>query len=65
MPKPATPDARTMAEPAAYLDMPPARREAAIAHAALLSVTMQRVAAELPFTADADDFRRILIAESK
>ena len=45
--------------------MPPARREAAIAHAALLGVTMQRVAAELPFTADADEFRRILIAESK
>ncbi|HJZ34142.1 MAG TPA: hypothetical protein VKF35_23700 [Hyphomicrobiaceae bacterium] len=51
--------------PAAELDMPPERRSAAKAHAALLSETARRVAAELPLAADVDDFRRILIAEAR
>lgn len=51
--------------PAAYLTMPVDRRVAAQAHAAMLSATMQRVAAEIPFTADVDDFRRVLIAEGE
>ena len=45
---------------AAYLDMPPERRAAAKAHAALLSRTAGRIALELPFGADVDDFRRVL-----
>ena len=52
-------------EPAHYLDMPPERRAAAKAHAAMLSATMRRVSAEMPFTADVDDFRRVLTAEAK
>jgi hypothetical protein len=53
------------AEPAAYLDMPPERRAAAKAHAALLANTADRIARELPFSADVDDFRRVLVAEAK
>ena len=49
---------------AAYLDMPADRRAAAEAHAALLGATAGRVAAELPFNADVDDFRRVLVAEA-
>ena len=59
-PPPADPN-----EPAAYLDMPPERRAAAKAHAAMLGVTMRKLAAETPFQADVDDFRRVLIAEAK
>jgi hypothetical protein len=50
------------AEPAAYLDMPEERRALAKAHAALLAQAAGRVALELPFNADVDDFRRVLAA---
>jgi hypothetical protein len=50
---------------AAYLDMPPERRAAAKAHAALLSATAGRIARELPIGADVDDFRRVLTQEAK
>ena len=50
---------------AAYLDMPPERRAAAKAHAALLSRTAGRIALELPFGADVDDFRRALAEGAK
>jgi len=50
---------------AAYLDMPPERRAAAKAHAALLSVTAGRIARELPIGADVDDFRRVLTQGAK
>lgn len=50
---------------APYLDMPPERRAAAKAHAALLSRTADRVARELPMSADVDDFRRVLAQEAK
>jgi len=50
---------------AAYLEMPPERRRAAKAHAAVLSQTARRIAAELPLSADVDDFRRLLVAEAK
>jgi hypothetical protein len=52
-------------EPATYLDMPPERRAGAKAHAAMLSATLRKVAAEVPFQADVDDFRRALIAGAK
>jgi hypothetical protein len=52
-------------EPAAYLDMPAERRTLAKAHAAMLAETAGRVALELPFSADVDDFRRLLIAEAR
>ena len=50
---------------AAYLDMPPERRAAAKAHAALLSRTAGRIAVELPIGADVDDFRRVLTQGAK
>ena len=50
---------------AAYLDMPPERRSAAEAHAAILSAAAGAVASELPLSADVDDFRRVLVAEVK
>jgi hypothetical protein len=50
---------------AAYLDMPPERRAAAKAHAALLSETAGKIALELPIGADVDDFRRVLAEGSK
>ena len=50
---------------AAYIDMPPERRAAAKAHAALLSRTADRIARELPFGADVDDFRRVLTQGAK
>ena len=50
---------------AAYLDMPPERRAAAKAHAAVLSAMAGKVALELPLSADVDDFRRVLVAEAK
>ena len=52
-------------ETAPYLDMPPERRAAAKAHAAMLARTADRVARELPFGADVDDFRRALIQGAK
>lgn len=52
-------------EPATYLDMPPERRALAKAHAAMLAETAGKVALELPFSADVDDFRRVLVAEAK
>ena len=52
-------------EMAAYLIMPPERRAAAKAHAALLSKTAGKVAIELPISADVDDFRRVLVAGAK
>ncbi len=51
--------------PAGYLDMPVERRAAAMAHAAMLSATMRKLAAELPLTADVDDFKRVLQARGK
>jgi len=45
--------------------MPPERRTAAKAHAALLSRTADRVARELPMSADVDDFRRVLAQEAQ
>lgn len=65
MPKSRTFAAAEPGEPAAYLDMPAERRVAAKAYASNLSATMQTLAAELPLTADVDDFRRVLIAEAK
>ena len=59
------PPATDTHEPAAYLDMPPERRAAAKAHAAMLSATMRRMVAEIPFGADVDDFRRVLTEEAK
>ena len=53
------------AETAAYLDMPPERRAAAKAHAALLSQAAGRVALQLPIGADVDDFRRVLVHGAK
>ena len=53
------------ASPAAGLEMPPERRRAAKTHAGLLSATAAKVAAELPLSADVDDFRRILAAEAR
>ena len=52
-------------EPAGYLDMPPERRAAAKAHATMLSATMRKLAGEIPFQSDVDDFRRSLTAEAK
>jgi hypothetical protein len=63
---PKQPQSQTAAdEPAAYLDMPPERRAAAKAHAALLSRTAGRIALELPMSADVDDFRRVLAEGAK
>jgi hypothetical protein len=50
---------------ASHLDMPPERRAAAKAQAAMLSRTADRIARELPFGADVDDFRRALIQGAK
>jgi hypothetical protein len=50
---------------AAYLDMPPERRAAAKAHATLLARTADKIARELPMSADVDDFRRVLVEEAK
>ena len=49
---------------ARFLDVPPERRAAAKAHAALLAQTADRIARELPFVADVDDFRRVLVEEA-
>jgi hypothetical protein len=64
--KPSSPSATPVGEDVAVnLDMPPERRATAKAHAALLSRTAGKVALELPFSADVDDFRRVLVAEAK
>jgi hypothetical protein len=55
----------TEAEPASHLDIPPERRTLAKAHAAMLARTARRVALELPFGADVDDFRRVLASGAK
>jgi hypothetical protein len=66
MPDAKTPPAAAAAtEVAAYLDMPAERRALAKAHAALLAATAGRVALTLPFNADVDDFRRVLMQEAK
>jgi len=66
MPSPkAPPAAPASEEPGAYLDMPPERRAAAKAHAALLARTAGKVALELPIGADVDDFRRVLVQGAK
>lgn len=65
MAKAPAPAAAASGEPAAYLDMPPERRAAAKAHAAMLAQTAGKVALELPISADVDDFRRVLAAEAK
>jgi len=61
----ASPAAPAGEDAASYLDMPPERRAAAKAHAALLSRTADKVARELPMSADVDDFRRVLAQEAK
>jgi hypothetical protein len=61
----ATKSAPAPDDAAAYLDMPAERRALAKAHAATLSQTAGRIAIELPFSADVDDFRRVLAAEAK
>ena len=48
-------------EPAHYLDIPPERRAAHKAQAALLSQTAAKVALTLALAADVDDFRRVLV----
>ena len=65
MPSSKAPTAAPAADAAPYLDMPPERRAAAKAHAALLSRTADRVARELPMSADVDDFRRALAQGAK
>jgi hypothetical protein len=52
-------------EPASHLDIPPERRALHKAHAAMLAETARRVALEVPFGADVDDFRRVLAAGAK
>ncbi len=47
-----------------YLDIPDARRAAAMAHVAMISATARKVALELPLQADVDDFRRVLVASA-
>jgi hypothetical protein len=58
-------DSPVVEEIAPYLDMPADRRAAAKAHAALLSQAADKIARGLPFNADVDDFRRVLVAEAK
>jgi hypothetical protein len=65
MASPTQPAGSPTSDVAGYLDMPPERRAAAKAHAAILSATAGRVALELPLAADVDDFRRVLVAEAK
>ncbi len=52
-------------EMAGYLQMPAERRTLAKAHAAMLGETAGRVALQLPFSADVDDFRRVLAERAK
>lgn len=52
-------------EVAGYLQMPEERRTLAKAHAAMLAETAGRVALQLPFSADVDDFRRVLAEGAK
>ncbi len=57
--------AGTEGEPAAHLDIPPDRRALHTAHAAMLAKTARKVALEIPFGADVDDFRRVLARGAK
>jgi hypothetical protein len=50
--------------PAPDLKMPPERRAAAKAHAAMLSQAAGKIASQLPLGADVDDFRRLLSAQA-
>ncbi|MGE3067633.1 MAG: hypothetical protein AB7K67_18800 [Hyphomicrobiaceae bacterium] len=59
------PDKTPPEEPVPLPAMPPDRRAAAKAHAAMLSRTAQRVARELPISADVDDFRRVLVTGAR
>jgi hypothetical protein len=52
-------------EPASHLDIPPDRRALNKAYVATLAATARRVALEVPFGADVDDFRRVLAANAK
>ena len=52
-------------ESAHDLDMPPERRALAKAHTAMLAETARKVALQIPFQADVDDFRRVLVAEAR
>ena len=52
-------------ESAGDLDIPPHRRALAKAHAATLAQAAAQVALSLPFHADVDDFRRVLMREAK
>jgi hypothetical protein len=61
----APPAAPAAEDATAFLDMPPERRAAARAHAALLARTADKVARELPMSADVDDFRRVLAEEAR
>lgn len=66
MPSSKAPPAASAPEDAtAHLDMPPERRAAARAHAAMLSRTADKVARELPMSADVEDFRRVLAEGAK
>jgi hypothetical protein len=58
----ATPSA---AEPASQLDIPPERRALHQVHAATLAATARRVALAIPFSADVDDFRRVLAGDAR
>ena len=51
--------------PVPDLMMPPERRAAANAHAAMLSQAAGKIASQLPLDADVDDFRRLLSAPAK
>jgi hypothetical protein len=51
-------------ESAPYLDIPPERRAAHKAQAALLAQTAAKVALTVPLGADVDDFRRVLVANA-
>jgi hypothetical protein len=59
------PQSSPRSEPASHLDIPPERRALNVAHAAMLAETARRVAREVPFGADVDDFRRVLAANAK
>jgi hypothetical protein len=58
------PAAQPVARIASGLDIPAERRALAKAHAALLAETAARVALTLPFSADVDDFRRVLAQQA-
>ena len=57
--------AGTEGEPAAHLDIPADRRALHKAHAAMLAETARKVALDIPFSADVDDFRRVLASGAR